>query len=84
MAAPTRWKVWYRSRPMDLGEKTLKAMEDSGTLTVQRGFIKFEGSKGTTLEIRDIERVFSARAGRDFINRWTTIEYGPGRMAIPR
>ena len=73
--------VWYRSRPLTIRDVTIKGMEDRGTLTVDPGSLRFEGKKGT-VEITDIRRVFASRAGRDFVNRWITVEYGDGQTAM--
>lgn len=75
-------RVWYRSRPVGLGEPTMKAMEDSGTLDIGPGVVRFEGRKKGTVEIRDIRRVSVRRGGRDFVNRWIWVEYGDGHVAM--
>ena len=75
-------KVWYRSKPLGVGEITLKAMEDSGSLTAEPGSIRFDGKKKGTIEIRDIKRVSAATAGRDFVNKWVTVEYGADQVAM--
>ncbi len=81
MATTKFTKVWYRSKPLGVGEMTVKAMEDSGSLTVEPGYIRFDGKKGK-VEIRDIKQVSAAKSGRDFVNKWTTIEYGDGKIAM--
>lgn len=74
-------KVWYRSRPLKMKDASLKAMEDSGTLTVEPGHLHFTGKKGE-IDISEIHRVSSERKGRDFVNRWASVEYGDGRLAM--
>jgi hypothetical protein len=56
-------------------------MEGSGSLTVERGHLRFSGRKGD-VEITGMSRVTSARRGRDFVNRWPSVEYGDERLAM--
>lgn len=80
--ATTFSKVWYRSGPLGGGELTMKAMQDTGTLTVEPGEITFVGKKSGTVELRDLKRVTAGRAGRDLVNRWVTVEHGDGQVAM--
>jgi hypothetical protein len=73
--------VWYRSRPIEATELTMKAMEDRGSLTVEPGRLVFHGRK-QTVEITGISDISADRHGRDFINRWITITYGDGNTAL--
>jgi hypothetical protein len=61
---------------------TMKGMEDSGSLTVEPGRLLFEGKRKGRIEIIGMRSVSAQRAGRDFVNKWITIEYGNNQVAM--
>lgn len=75
-------KVWYRSRPLTMKDVTMKGMEDSGSLAVEPGRLIFEGKRKGRVEITGMRTVSAQRAGRDFVNRWITIDYGDNQVAM--
>lgn len=81
METRTFSNVWYRSQPLGLGEVTVKAMEDHGSLTVAPGRLEFRGAK-KRIDVTDVKGVSATRAGRDFVNRWITVTYGDGQIAM--
>jgi hypothetical protein len=72
--------VWFRSEP--LAKRSMKSMEDRGTLTVEPGVVTFRGHKIGTLVLRNITGVTVGTAGRDAMNNWVTVRYGFGQTAM--
>lgn len=78
-------KIWYRSEPLGWKNASVKAMEDTGSLLVEEGRIEFKGKKKQVVitDIRSVElgRQFGEK-GRDAVNKWVTVEYGDGQLAL--
>lgn len=64
--------VWLRSSEANWG--SLRAYEDVGTLTIEKGSLEFAGKK-LNVSISHIRSVSRKRIGRDFINNWIHVQY---------
>ncbi len=70
--------VWYLPSENRWGDGNLLAFRDVGVLTVASHRIEFEGRKGH-LSLDHIRSLSIGKQGRDPINDWVRVEYGPGK-----
>ena len=70
--------VWYRNNEKKLA--SLKAMQDSGTLTVNGQKLSFIG-KQSQVTIADIHNISYGAQGADFVNDWVKVDYGDNQTA---
>jgi hypothetical protein len=68
-------KVWYRADARNWGIR--RAYQDIGTLDIENGSLTFKGEK-ESVSIGNIRSVTKKRVGRDFINKWTYVQYEAG------
>jgi len=84
ISLPVTFKsVWYRPT---LDKSGYFVMTDTGTLSVEDNFIKFEGEKEVIIiPFSEIISVSFKKLGSDFINKWVVIKYGkqtPPKYAV--
>ncbi len=66
LPSENRWRAW---NPL--------AFKDVGKLIVSDHAIEFQG-RGQKVAVSQIRSVSIGKQGRDFVNDWVKVEYGPG------
>ncbi len=68
--------VWYLPEENRWHDGNLLAYRDVGRLTLTGRHVEFEGRAGRVV-VEPIRSVSIGKQGRDFVNEWIKIEYGP-------
>jgi len=66
--------VWYLPSENTWKDFQIMAMKDTGTLSVDQGYLTFKG-KTINLTIKQAISIGYGKQGRDFINNWVKLEY---------
>lgn len=68
--------VWYLPSENRWRDRNPLAFKDVGRLTISDHAIEFQ-SRGQEVAVSQIRSVSIGKQGRDFVNEWVKIEYGP-------